>query len=120
MGFLLSLLHRTGVAGRTGGEHPLTTHLRQIGLLQGTGSLLKEYYPLYLQAITGATLDSSALNEQKEEWQGEVTEIPLRCNLATKVRLLQWSNRRRLACRGSGSICVAFGRGLACQMPCRL
>ena len=76
------------------------------------GSLLKEHYPLYLHAITDTTLDSLMLNEQKEEWQGDVTEIPLRCNLAAKVRLLQWSNRRWLACRGSGPMCVAFGRGL--------
>jgi hypothetical protein len=50
--------------------------------------------------MTDTTLESSTLNEQKEEWQGEVTEIALTCNLADKVRLLQWSNRRRSARRG--------------------
>jgi hypothetical protein len=43
----------------------------------------------------------AAERAEKEEWQGEVTDIALTCNLATKVRLLQWSNRRRLACRGT-------------------
>jgi len=96
---------------------PVTPHLRRIGLYQVTGSLLKEHNPLYLQPITDSTLDSSILNEQKEEWQGEVTEFVTRCNLAAKVRLLHWSNRRRSACRGSGSMRVGFGPGLACHIP---